>query len=74
MEISSIIQGEQCAEVEVNEVQEVKKKLEVKGIEVNGGAVEVKNHENQLGSVLETAIKAIGNRKAKLTLHIELIE
>ena len=43
MEISSIIQGEQCAEVEVNEAQEVKKKMEVKGIEVNGGAVEVKN-------------------------------
>ena len=77
MHVSSIIQSDVVDSEEVNEVKEVKEVVTVpKGsvMEVKVGDVENKNENNQVFNVINSAVRAIGNRKAKLTLHIELID
>ena len=71
MEVSSIIQGEVFDDkVGQNVVPEVSSK-QVKVI-VNEGSENLCKG-NSVSNVIESALKAIGNKKARLTLHIDLM-
>ena len=74
MRISSIIQGEECVEEQVNITDNVCKKSDVPDLVVNVNESHEKSDKMNMCSVLKEAIKAVGNRKARLTLHVDLID
>ena len=71
MDISSIIQGEKESKNEV-EVKEIADKIDPVTVNLNSEAQSC--DKESVSHVIENAIKAIGNRKARLTLHIDLVD
>ena len=71
MQLSSIIQGEEQV---VENPKNVQTGVESKEFAVNINAgTENQFESNSISNVIETAVKAIGNKKARLTLHIDII-
>ena len=43
-------------------------------MDVNVSEVNASARKNEISSIVETAIRSVGNRKAKLTINIELLD
>ena len=74
MRISSIIQGEShsdgCVEVE----EQVGNKEKIPKIELKINEPREERANSKIAEVLNEAIQSVGNRRARLTLHIDLLE
>ena len=71
MDISSILQAEPIEKIKDQSDQEFDKNSTI-NVELN--EVGEKSNSNMIANVIESTVKSIGNRKAWLTLHIDLIE
>ena len=71
MQLSSIIQGEQQVIETPKTGQKVVETKEI-AVNINEGS-ENQFETNSISNVIETAVRAIGNKKARITLHIDIM-
>ena len=74
MRISSIIQGEEQSEHTDDDAVEVVSNSNKSNIEITVNETKGNREENTIANVLSDAIKSVGNLKARLTLHIDLLD
>lgn len=73
MDLSSIIQGEQIGE-EPKRKEESRGEVGVSEMEINLREVNKSETKHDIANVIDSAVRAVGQRKARITVHIDTLE